>query len=118
MATIPQIQKGFAAFVDNHVAGAYTGIDRAIVLGAATLLAANFPNVVKMYGNHPVVTALGVYNSEGGSVDIDALYNAFVPHMGAEKIPITIPKMGSINLGTIKLGKEEIDALVRYIKEA
>lgn len=118
MATIPQIQKGFAAFVDNHVAGAYTGIDKAIVLGASALLAANFPNIVKMYGSHPFVAALGVYNAEGGSVDVDALYNALVPHMGADKIPITIPKMGSINLGTIKLGKEEIDALVRYIKEA
>lgn len=59
-----------------------------------------------------------MYNAEAGFIDIDALYNAFVPHMGAEKIPITLPKIGSINLGTIKLGKEEIDALVRYIKEA
>lgn len=118
MATISQIQKGFAAFIDNQVAGAYTGIDKAIVLGATTLLAANLPNIVKMYGNHPFVTALGVYNPEGDTIDIDALYNAFVPRMGREKIPITIPKMGSINLGTIKVGKDEIDALFRYIKEA
>lgn len=118
MATITQIQKGFTTFVDNHVAGAYSGIEKAIVLGAATLLAANMPNIVKTYGDHPMVKALGVYNAEAGIVDVDALYNAVTPHMGAEKIPITIPKMGSINLGTIKLGKEEIDALVKYIREA
>ena len=118
MATIPQVQKGFAMFVDNHVAGAYTGIDRAIVLGGATLLAANLPNILKLYGSNPVIFALGVYNPETGFIDIDALYNAFVPRMGSEKIPITIPKLGKIDLGTIKLGKEEIDALVRYIKEA
>lgn len=118
MATIPQVQKGFAKFIDNHVAGAYTGIDKAIVLGLSTLVSASLPNIVAQYGSHPVVAAMGLYNAEAGFIDIDALYNAFVPRMGAEKIPITLPKMGSINLGTIKLGKEEIDALVRYIKEA
>lgn len=118
MATIPQIQKGFTAFVDNHVAGAYTGIEKVLILGASALLAANFPNIVKMYANHPIVAAFGVYNAESGTVDVDALYNAFVPHMGADKIPISLPKMGDINLGTIKLGKQEIDTLYRYIKEA
>lgn len=113
MATITQIQKGFAKFVDNHLAGAFDGWHKALVVGGATLLTANMPALVKTYGAHPVVSALGVYNPEAGTVDIDALYNAFVPHMGGDKIPIAIPKVG-----TIKLGKEEIDILCRYIKEA
>ena len=118
MATVAQVQKGFAAFVDRYVAGAYTGVEKAIVLGASTLLAANFPNIVKAYGGHPMVNALGIYDAETGAVNIEAVYNAIVPHMGSDKIPITLPSMGSINLGTIKLGKEEIDALMRCIKEA
>ena len=113
MATITQIQKGFAKFVDNHLAGAFDGWHKALVVGGATLLTANLPALVKTYGAHPVVSALGVYNPEAGTVDIDELYNAFVPHMGGDKIPIAIPKVG-----TIKLGKEEIDILCRYIKEA
>lgn len=113
MATITQIQKGFAKFIDNHLAGAFDGWHKALVVGGATLLTANMPVLVKTYGAHPVVSALGVYNPEAGTVDIDALYNAFVPHMGGDKIPIAIPKVG-----TIKLGKEEIDILCRYIKEA
>lgn len=113
MATITQIQKGFAKFVDNHLAGAFDGWHKALVVGGATLLTANLPALVKTYGAHPMVSALGVYNPEAGAVDIDALYNAFVPHMGSDKIPIAIPKVG-----TIKLGKEEIDILCRYIKEA
>ncbi len=117
MATVQQIQKGITIFVDRHVAGAYSGIEKAIVLGGSTLLANNLPNIIKVYGAHPMVGALGLYNAETGAVDIDALYNAFVPHMGNEKIPVTLPSMGSINLGTIKIGKEEIDALVRYIRE-
>lgn len=112
MATIQQIQRGVARFVDNHLAGAFSGWQKALVIGGATLLTANLPNLVKIYGAHPVVTALGIYNPEAGTVDIDALYNAFAPHMGADKLPVTVPKVG-----TIRLGKEEIDALYRYIKE-
>jgi hypothetical protein len=113
MATIPQIQKGFTRFVDNHLSGAFDGWQKAVVIGGATLLAANMPQLVTIYGQMPIVTALGVYNPESGSVDIDKLYSAFVPHMGGDKIPVTIPK-----IGTIKLGKDEIDVIVRYIKEA
>ena len=113
MATIQQIQTGFTRFVDSHISGAFEGWQKAVVAGGAGLLAANMPNLINMYGNTPVVTALGVYNPEAGTIDIDALYNAFVPHMGADKFPVTIPK-----IGTIKLGKQEIDILCRYIKEA
>ena len=113
MANISQIQRGFVQFVDNEVAVAFTGWQKAVVAGAAGLLAANFPNLVNTYAAHPIVAALGVYDPQSGSVNIDALYNAFVPKMGQEKIPITIPK-----IGTIKMGQPEIDALMRYIKEA
>lgn len=113
MSTISQIQTGFARFIDTHIAGAFSGWQKAVVVGGATLLAANLPNLVKVYGANPMVTALGVYNSEAGTVDIDKLYNAFVPHIGTDKIPVSIPK-----IGTIRLGKEDIDILVRYIKEA
>lgn len=113
MATIKQVQTGFTNFIDNYIAGAFTGWQRALVVGGATLLTANLPNTIKVYGTSPVVAALGVYNSEAGTIDVDKLYQAFVPNLGADKIPVTIP-----TIGTIKLGKEEIDALVRYIKEA
>lgn len=113
MVHISKIQRGFATFIDREVAGAFEGWQKAVVAGCAGLVAANFPNLVKVYGGHPFVAALGVWHPETGDVDIDALYNAFVPKLGAEKIPISIPK-----IGTIKMGREEIDALMRYIKEA
>lgn len=113
MATISQIQTGFARFIDNHISGAFSGWQKAIVVGGATLLAANLPNLVKVYGENPMVAALGVYNPDAGTVDIDKLYDAFVPHIGTDKIPVSIPK-----IGTIRLGKDDIDILRRYIKEA
>ena len=119
MATIKQVQTGMARFIDNHIATAYTGIDRIVLLGGATLIMAGLPNVLKQYvASNPLLAAVGVYDPDSGFVDVDALYNAFVPHMGAEKLPLELPRMGKINLGTIKLGKEDIDTLVRYIREA
>ena len=113
MATIPQIQKGLTRFVDLHLAGAFDGWQKAMVVGGATLVSINMPNLVRTYAAHPLVAALGIYSPVSESVDIDALYNAFVPHRGGDKLPISIPKVG-----TIKLGKEEIDLLMKYIKEA
>lgn len=113
MATINQIQTGFTRFIDTQVAGAFEGWQKAVVIGGATLLAKNLPNLAQAYGTLPIVAALGVYNPEAGTVDVDKLYSAFIPHLGAEKIPVTIPKVA-----TIKLGREEIDILMRYIKEA
>lgn len=112
MVTISQIQRGFALFIDNEVAALFDGWQKAVIAGGAGLLAANFPNIVKTYASHPLVLALGVYDAGSCMVNIDALYNAFVPKMGNEKIPITIPK-----IGTIKLGKDEMETLMRYIKE-
>jgi hypothetical protein len=110
MASIPQLQRGFVGFVDNEVAVAFTGWQKAVVAGGAALLAANLPKIISAY---PVVAAIGVLDPATGDVDVDALYNAFVPKLGADKVPIVIPK-----IGTIKMGREEFDRLMQYVKEA
>ena len=113
MATIEQVQKGFVKFVDTNVSGAFEGWQRVLVSGCAGLVASNLPKVIKTYADNPMVAMLGVYDPVTGFIDIDAAYNAFVPKLGDDKIPITIPK-----LGTIKLGKQEFDCLRKYIMEA
>ena len=113
MATIEQVQRGFLRMVDTHISTAFDGWQKVVVSGVFGLFATNFQKIVKTYGSHPMVVALGVYDQETGHIDIDSLYNSFVPQLGAEKIPVTIPK-----IGTLKIGKEEFDILLRYIKEA
>ena len=110
MATIKQVQEGFVRFVDNNVACAFEGWKKYAVSGGAALLANNIPNLISAY---PVVAALGIYNPETGTVDVEALHKAFVSRLGNEKIPINImPKE------TIRLGREDLEALIRCIKEA
>ena len=113
MVTIQQVQKGFTRFIDNHLAGAFTGWQKAVVLGGATLIAASIPKIIESYADQPIISAVGIIDKNSGTIDVDALYNAFIPNLGSEKIPVTIPK-----IGVIKLGKEEFDNILRYIKEA
>ena len=110
MATIKQVQDGFVLFVDKYVACAFEGWKKYAVSGGAALLANNLPKLISAY---PVISALGIYNPETGTVDVEAFQAAFVSRLGGEKIPVPImPKE------VIKLGKEDLEALVRCIKEA
>lgn len=113
MATIQQIQTGAARFIDTNLSQSFQGWQKALVVGGSTLIVANLPNLIGTYANHPVVAALGVHNPQAGTIDLDKLYQAFMPHLGGDKIPLTVP-----GVGTIKMGRDEIDALMRYIKEA
>lgn len=111
MASIKQIQQGAVRFVDNELVPAFAGAEKILVGGAATLLIANLENIVKQYAANPMVAMLGVYKD--GNIDVDAMYQAFAPRFGADKIPVKIPMVG-----TIKIGKAEIDKIYQYIKEA
>ena len=113
MATIPQVQRGFVLFVDNDLSSAFTGWQRAVVGGIGGLVASNVPRIIEKYHTHPLVDVCGIFDAANNTINIDALYNAIVPKLGAEKIPIEIPK-----IGVIKLGRDEFDILMRYIREA
>lgn len=114
MVTIEKVQAGLVTFIDRELAPGLSGWDRVIVAGGSGLIAANLPRIIAQYANHPMVSALGVYDAESGQVDIDALYKAASPYMGTERLPLKIPAIGI----TVKIGKPELDALYRYIKEA
>ena len=113
MASIQQIQTAAARFVDNDLAPAFSGGERILVSGAAALMIANAANMAAQYATHPRVGAMGVYDSATGDINVDALYQAFAPKFGNEKIPLKLPIVG-----TIKIGKAEIDRLYQYVKEA
>lgn len=110
MASIQQIQQGAARFVDNELVPAFAGAEKIVVGGAAALFIANMENIVKQYSAHPAVAILGVYKD--GDINVDALYQAFAPRFGEEKVPVKLPMIGSV-----KIGKTEIDKLYQYIKE-
>ena len=114
MVTMDKVQSGLTAFVDREIAPSLSGWDKVIVSGGLALMSANLPNIISAYSAHPAVTALGVYDSQSNSIDIDAVYNAVCQYIGTERMPVSIPVVGL----TVKIGRPEVDALYRYIKGA
>lgn len=110
MVTIEQVQKGLARYIDVQLAGAFEGWQKAVVLAGGVLIARNIPALVDQYAGHPLAGALGVFRD--GGIDIDAMHEAFAENLGGEKVPIKLP-----GIGVIKFGRDDLDALVRYVKE-
>ncbi len=113
MVTVDQIQAGFIRYVDLQLTSEFSGWQRAVVLTGGTLIARNIPNLAQKYAGHPAMAAFGVYDAENGTFDIDALHEALAANLEGEKIPVGVP-----GIGTIKFGREDVDVLCRYIKEA
>ena len=111
MVSMDKVQRGLAAFIDRELIPNLSGWDKVLVGGGAGLLTARLPQMISQY---PVVATLGLYDTGNNQVDIDALYQAVTPYIGAEALPIKIAMLGI----TVKIGRQEIDTLYRYIKEA
>ena len=107
MVPMENVKTGLARFVDREIAPGLSGWDKVIVAGGLAVMIKNLTNVIAKY---PILSTLGVSDTE---VDIDTLYEAASPYVN-EKMPIQIPVIGI----TLKIGKQELDALYKYIKEA
>ena len=84
-----------------------------LVGGGGGLLAAKLPQMIEKYAEHPMISALGVYDKDSGEVDVDALYQLSFFYLVTESLLIKIPLVGI----TIKVGRRELDSLYAYIRE-
>lgn len=105
MVPMENVKAGLARFVDREIAPGLSGWDKVIVAGGLAVMIKNLPNVIAKY---PILSTLGVSDTE---VDIDTLYEAAIPYVN-DKMPVQIPVIGI----TLKIGRQELDALYKYIK--
>ena len=113
MISMENIQAGIAKFIDREIAPSLSGWDRVLVAGAGGLLTSKLPNIIAQYADNPMLKAMEIYDQEHGMVDVDAIYAAAKPYIGAEPMPVKIPVVKM----TMKIGKKELDTLYKYIQE-
>lgn len=111
MIPIAQAQAGIVKFIDTEIVPKLSLTEKIIIGAGGGIVAAKLPDVLSAY---PITATLGIYDAEHQEIDIDALYNAVKPYIGADPVPITIPIAGV----TLKLGQREFEKLYRCMKEA
>lgn len=118
MVTITQAQTGILRFVQQEIAPNLSMREKVVVGGAINLVSGKLPTIIDKYASNQFFTALEIYDKEQGKLDIEALYNAVKPYLGAEAIPVPVKVPGiGIDLN-LKFTQRDIDTLYRYIKEA
>lgn len=113
MVTIQQAQQGIARFIDAEVIPRLSITEKLVVGGGAGLMMAKLPTMLEQLNENPMIAALGIYDREHGEIDVEALYNAVKPYVGADPIPVKLPMVGL----TLKFTQREFDALYKYIME-
>ena len=111
MVTVAQVKNGLVRYIDTDVLPHLTGMKR-IGLGVYTALAAeNLSGLVEQYRDKPAVSVLKVIDDQG-NVDIDRLYQAFVPMFAdGQKQTIEIPMIGELIID-----RSDVEKIYRYIK--
>lgn len=113
MVEVTNVVRGLRSWIDLDVLPKLTGLKKMALGGYVTLAADNAPTVVTRYMHHPLVEVLGVVG-EGEQVDVDKLYNVFLPYFanGARQ-SMHIPLVGELFVD-----KNDLDKVYAYIREA
>ena len=107
---IDRIKTGVSRYIDNEIISQMTDSkSRWITGGLAALAINNLGETVKRYEQDPFVEMLGVM--QNGDVDVDAVYQAFAPRM-VDKVSFSLPVLGKLTFD-----RQDLDKLMRYIKE-
>jgi hypothetical protein len=105
---------GLSRFIDESILVHYppTSMKRILIASGISLYLSGNEQVVDTLLANPIISALGVSNSNG-MIDIDKVRNAVRPEVEkAGFMRITVPVMGDIDLTV-----DDIDTLYRYITE-
>ncbi len=111
-ANIQKVQNGLAKFIDTELVNHLDGWQKIGFGAVSALVIKNLPTTIKQYAHHPAIAMLGVID-EDLNIDIDALHDAVMDHFSTEGEYINVPM-----LGRLKITKQDVESLYKYIKEA
>lgn len=112
MATIEQIKRGAARYLDEEFTNRLTGWQKWVFGAGAAMYLENLGPIAERLRQSPFVKNLGL-TDDSGNVDIEKLRSYFLAE--AQKGPITFT---APVLGTVKLSSNDVEKLCRYIAES
>lgn len=118
MATIEQVRRGLASYIDNEIIAVIPGgtLRRVVIGAAATMLAANMERMLHDATNNPTIHALGIV-AEDGTVNVDVLADALRKNITEDGVKFSPDIMG-FRLGEMTFKQQDIDRLREYINNS
>ena len=109
-----KVQAGIVRYLDNEmmpqIQKTHSNLSTFGISLFAALAVQNLPVTMEKLTQSPAIEWLGVIDSEG--MEIDALAEQARQVMPAEGLKIALPV-----IGTLTFRRDDVDALVQYIKE-
>ena len=116
MATIEQIKRGFASYLDAEVLPHLPGgtVRRVVIGTAAAMLVNNMGKTLAEAVANPALHTIGIVTEDGG-IDVDALADALRQNITDEGMRLNLDVMG-FHLGDMTFKREDVDRLREHIK--
>lgn len=111
-ATIQKVQNGLVKFIDTELINHLDGWQKIGFGAASALIVKNLPNTIQQYAKTPAIAMLGVIDKDM-NIDIDALHDAIMDYFSTEGEYVNVPMVGRM-----KITKQDVESLYKYIKEA
>lgn len=117
MASMAQVQRGIAAFIDAEIAPKLSGLTRIIVAGSGGIIASKLSGILNNSKYMSLLTGLSLID-ESGDVDIDTIYAEFkraVQQAGQVTFEIPIPFQPPLEM---TFRDADLDRLYQYIRQS
>lgn len=112
MATLDQIKRGAARYIDEEFTSKLTGWQRWAVGAGAAMALENIDSTLLELRSKPAAKALGVFD-DAGNVNLDRVYACVKAQAQKGPVSFTAPFIGSV---TINEG--DVDKLYSLIQQA
>lgn len=111
-ASIEKVQAGLVKFIDTEMINHLDGWQKIGFGAGSALIIKNLPKTIEAYAKHPAIAMLGIVD-EDGNIDIDAVHDAIMDYFSSEGEYVNVPL-----IGRVKITKQDVETLYKYIKEA
>lgn len=114
MVSTDKAVRGLVNYLNNEFLTnlSANGWQRPLAATVIGLSQKNVENLINTYKTKPMLVAIGVFD-EYGNIDIDAVKNEFLNHIGSEGMRIDIALIGGVTFH-----KNDIEKLYAYIMNA